>query len=111
MTHLVRVRAVLVRHDFRLPVTHQVHLGRDRGSGAPSSTPHGPLPSEGPCWEAATNIVHSPAEAPRSESWPSPCLSPDPPWDLAPEEPHLEVVQELCCDRIRGPNHHFRHIL
>lgn len=46
--HLVRVRAVLVRHNFGLPVTHQVHLQRGQGSGRPpSTTPRGPGPSEG----------------------------------------------------------------
>ena len=45
--HLVRVRAIPVRHDFRLPVTHYVHLRREQGSGSPPAPPQvAPHPRE-----------------------------------------------------------------
>lgn len=50
MTHLVWVGAVPVRDNFRLAVTHQVHLEKEWGSGA--------LPGE-----AAAIATHSPAQA------------------------------------------------
>lgn len=103
MTHLIWVGAILVRHDFCLPMTHQVHLGRRRGSGRPPSiSTHGPLPPEGPLQGSSLG----------SESWPGATQS-RLSLEAARQEPraHLEVIQELCCDRVRGPNHHFGHIL
>lgn len=89
-THLVRVRAILVRHDFRLPVTHQLYLWKGPGSGSPPSTTP---------W-------HSTLSAPPREP-----PQPSPPWSTGHREPHLEVVQELCRDCVWRPNHYFRHVL
>ena len=83
--HLIWVRAILVRHDFRLPVTHQVHLGRRQGSGSPPSiTLHGPLLPKDP----PQGGQHG------SEHWPGP-TRPRSSLESSHQEPHphLEVVQ------------------
>lgn len=90
-THLVRVRAVPVSHDLRLPVTHQVHL-RSKSGGR--CRPHGPWPSEGPPGGRGAGSAEPSGEA----------APPEP-------RPHLEVVQELRRDGVRGPDHHFGHVL
>jgi hypothetical protein len=53
-THLVGIRAIPVRHNFCLAMTHQVHLGREQGSGA--------LPRE------TTTTDHHPRQAQANES-------------------------------------------
>lgn len=98
MTHLIWVGAILVRHDFCLPMTHQVHLGRRRGSGRPPSiSPHGPLPREGPLQGSSLG----------SESWPGATQS-RPSLEAAHQEPrpHLEVIDLQNC-RLRPPVWYF----
>lgn len=51
ITHLVRVRTVLVRHNFCLPMTHQVHLGREYKPGSLRTAQ--PLPRRGAAAAAA----------------------------------------------------------
>lgn len=44
MTHLVGIRSIPVRHNLCLPVTYQVHLGRERNQEPSPREPPPPPP-------------------------------------------------------------------
>lgn len=81
---------------------HPPGTGQSRPCQArfPSSRDTPALPVEG-------SRVKEPSQHRPPRKPPHPSL----PWCAGHREPHLEVVQELCCDRVRCPNHYFRHVL
>lgn len=81
---------------------HPPGTGQSRPCQArfPSSRDTPALPVEG-------SRVREPSQHRPPRKPPHPSL----PWCAGHREPHLEVVQELCCDRVRCPNHYFRHVL
>lgn len=93
-THLVGVRPIPVGYNFCLPMTHQVHLEREQGQETSS---------ESPChhWQPL-RLAQTQEQASASRNVGIVFCSRE-----LQAQPHLEVIQELGCDGVRCPNHHF----